>query len=263
MRVDDPAGLLAAADRLRRLLAAPDVRIERDPIHDEAIVETFIPGREIALDGILTDGSLMLLALFDKPDPLDGPFFEETIYVAPSRESPAMQQAIVAHVMRAADAIGLRHGPIHAECRIAGDRVFVLEVAARPIGGLCSKAVALAGADGEAVTLEDVVLRHAIGEDVSSYRPAAGASGVMMIPIPQAGVFRGAEGVDEARATPGVSDIRMTATPDARVVPLPEARSYLGFIFASGATPAGVESALRTAHGRLRVRIDRDVPVLS
>jgi len=159
-------------------------------------------------------------------------------------------------IERAVRALGLRHGPVHAECRVNDTGVFVLEVAPRPIGGLCSRAVQMEGPDG-VVSLEEVLLRHALGEDVSAYRQVDRSSGVMMIPIPARGVFRGVSGVDDASAIVGIDDIRITAKTDETLVPLPEGRSYLGFIFASGEDPAIVERALRDAHARLTFSIDR------
>jgi biotin carboxylase len=262
IRADDDIALGGAVRRLRRLLLSPDVRLERDPLHDQMIIESFIPGSEFALEGVLAHGALIPFALFDKPDPLDGPYFEETIYVTPSRAAADTQRAIIRQVAGAAHALGLWHGPIHAECRVNADGVFVLEVAARPIGGLCSRAVALTAPDGAVVSLEEVLLRHAIGEDVSQYRQTARASGVMMMPVPRRGVFRGVDGVDEARAISGVKDVVMTARPDSQLVPLPEGRSYLGFIFATGETPQAAEEALRSAHARLRFRIDREVALV-
>jgi biotin carboxylase len=256
MRVDDPEDFVPAFIRLRNLLHSIDVRSERDKAHDFVMIESFVPGREYAIEGVLTRGSLQVLAIFDKPDPLDGPFFEETIYVTPSRAPQRVQQAMVREIARAARALGLTHGPVHAECRVDGERVFVLEVAPRPIGGLCSRAVRLEGADA-VVSLEEVLLRHAIGEDVSGYRSARAGSGVMMIPIPARGVFRGVSGLEEGRAISCIDDIRITAKVDERLVPLPEGRSYLGFIFASGEDAGIVERALREAHARLSFSIDR------
>jgi biotin carboxylase len=265
MRVDDGAQLAAAFSRLRALLQSPDIRVERDALHDRVLVEAFIPGSEYAVEGVLTHGAFQPFAIFDKPDPLDGPFFEETIYATPSRQPALVQQQIVETVAAAASALGLRHGPVHAECRVNESGVYVLEAAARPIGGLCARALRFAGKDLAApsrmCSLEELLLRHALGEDISRYRRETPASGVMMIPIPRRGVYRGVDGVDEARATPGVDDLHITAKPDALLVPLPEGRSYLGFIFARADDPARVESALRAAHARLRFRIDREVAV--
>ena len=272
MRVDGAAECVSAFERLRRLLQLPDVRVERDEAHDQALVESFIPGAEYAVEGLLDRGEFRLLAMFDKPDPLDGPFFEETIYLTPSRAPREIQQRIVAAVVAAARAIGLRHGPVHAECRVDGNTVCVLEVAARPIGGLCSRALRFRSGglkasgyhdNGSAdVSLEEVLLRHAVGEDVSGYEREAAASGVLMIPIPKRGIYRTVEGVDEARAVAGVEDVRITAKPDAPIVPLPEGKSYLGFIFARGEEPQAVDRALRDAHARLRFVIDRNVELV-
>jgi biotin carboxylase len=262
MRVDDEHGFVDAFERLRGLLWSPDVRQEQDPAHDQVIIESFIPGREFAVEALLTDGRLTVLAIFDKPDPLDGPFFEETIYVTPSRESPDVQKAIAFHVEAAVRAIGLHHGPLHAECRVNPSGVYVLEVAARPIGGLCSRALRFVGSAGAQASLEEVLLRHALGEDVATFRREALASGVMMIPIPRQGLYKTVEGVDDALSVPGVTEIRIAAKPDTRLVPLPEGRSYLGFIFARAVDAAAVESSLRDAHARLRFVIEREIAIV-
>jgi hypothetical protein len=267
MRADDPDGLAAAFERLRALMQQPEVRAERNDAHAMALIEGFIPGREYALEGVMHHGALQVLAIFDKPDPLDGPFFEETIYLTPSAALADTQRAIVDGVTRAARALGLHHGPIHAECRVHGDRVYVLEVAARPIGGLCARALRFqrsAGGDPRSATsLEELLLRHALGEDPGPYQREDCASGVMMIPIPKRGILRGVDGVDEARAVGGIDEIHVTAKPDQLLVPLPEGASYLGFIFARAATPALVEQALRLAHACLVFTIDPELPVLA
>jgi biotin carboxylase len=258
IRVNDAAEFDAAVERIGRLLRAPDVRAERDVAHEQLLVETFIPGREYAVEGLLTNGVFRALTIFDKPDPLDGPFFEETIYVTPSRAAAGVQEAIVKAIGEATQAIGLRHGPVHAECRVNDAGVWVLEVAARPIGGLCSKALRFTGG----MSLEEVLLRHALGDDVSSIEREPEASAVMMIPIPRRGVYKGVEGIAAARAVAGVDDVRITAKEDTVVVPLPEGRSYLGFLFAHAEAPAAAEQAVREAHARLRFRIDREVALL-
>ena len=259
IRVNDTVEFVGAFTRLRALLQSPDIRAERDPIHDEVLIEEFVPGAEYAIEGILTRGEFRALAIFDKPDPLDGPFFEETIYVTPSRQPASAQQRMIDAVAAAARALGLHHGPVHAECRVNARGVFVLEVAARPIGGLCANALRFQSGDREGISLEEVLLRHALGDDVDDYRREAAASGVMMLPIPRRGVYRGVDGVDAARAVPGIDAVHITAKTDAVIVPLPEGRSYLGFIFARGPLPLGVEGSLRDAHAMLRFRIERDV----
>jgi len=256
MRVDGVEACVSAFESLGALLRSADVRVERDAAHDQALIEGFIPGGEYAVEGLLVHGTLRALAIFDKPDPLDGPFFEETIYVTPSAASADLQRRIIAAVDAAARAMGLYHGPIHAECRVDGSTVYVLEVAARPIGGLCSRALRFQ--DGR-VSLEELLIRHAIGEDVSGYVRETTAAGVMMIPIPKRGIYRRVEGIEAARAVSGVEDIQITAKPDARLVPLPEAKSYLGFIFARSDAAAAVERALRSAHACLHFVIDRAV----
>ena len=261
MRVNSRQEFVAAFGRLRSLLRAPDVRIERDPAHDVVLIEEFIPGPEFAVEGVLTHGDFRPFAIFDKPDPLDGPFFEETIYVTPSRQTAATQARIVEVVASAAAALGLRHGPVHAECRVNEHGVYVLEVAARPIGGLCSQALRFTRDGVATISLENVLLRHALGEDVSTWRREDAASGVMMLPIPRRGIYRRVAGVEEAMAVTGIDEVRITAKPDAAIVPLPEGRSYLGFLFAHGADAAAVERTLRAAHACLRFTIEKEITV--
>ena len=261
IRANVTAEFVDAFDRVNRILAAPDVRALHDPAADEMLVEQFIDGSEYALEGVLERGELRPLALFDKPDPLNGPFFEETLYVTPSRADEAVQSAITAAVADAAQALGLWHGPIHAECRVNRRGVFVLEVAARAIGGLCANALRFDDSGGARIGLEELLLRHALGEPLAGWRREPQASGVMMIPIPAAGVYRRVTGVDRARRVTGVEDVRITAKPDQRLLPLPEGASYLGFIFARADTPPAVERALREAHARLSFVIDRAITV--
>jgi biotin carboxylase len=261
IRADDDESLAHAMDRVSRLLRTTDIAIEREDAHEYVLIETFIPGREYAVEGVLTDGAFQVFTIFDKPDPLDGPFFEETIYVTPSRASAETQRAIGDEIASAIRILGLRHGPVHAECRVNDQGIYVLEVAARPIGGLCSKAIRFSAVDGSLATLEEVLLRHALGERVDGYRGINRATGVMMIPIPRRGIYRGVSGVEKARRIPGIDDVIITAKPDSTLVPLPEGRSYLGFIFATSDAPASVEEALRCAHDSLEFSIDREVIV--
>ena len=264
MRVDDEPSLVAAFNRLRSLMKAPDIRGERSGLHDTVIVEGFIEGREFAVEGLMTAGRLRTLAIFDKPDPLDGPFFEETIYVTPSSEPSWVRSAIVDAVAAAVAALGLRHGPIHAECRVNMAGVFVLEVAARPIGGLCARVLRFEDALDEraAISFEELLLRHAIGQNVDDYRLGGPAAAVMMIPIPRRGVLRNVIGLDQARAVPNVEDIRITAKPDQVLIPLPEGASYLGFIFARAPEPAAAVAAVRSAHERLVFDIEPELRML-
>ena len=259
IRADTREEFLAAFNRVVALLRQPDVRLERDAAHDALMIESFIPGREYAVEAFLDRGALRTLAMFDKPDPLDGPFFEETIYVTPSELSCADQERVSDAVGRAARALGLSHGAVHAEVRINDEGIFVLEVAARPIGGLCSRALRFR--DG--MSLEELLLRHAMGDDVAHIEREPIASGVMMIPIPSRGIYRSVSGEEDARSVPGIDAVHITAKPDQMLIPLPEGKSYLGFIFARAARPADVVDALRTAHARLRFALDRSVPMVN
>jgi biotin carboxylase len=214
-------------------------------------VESYIEGREFAVEGLVTAGRFETLAIFDKPDPLEGPYFEESIYVTPSREPASVQQKLLDTTRLAVRALGLNQGPVHAELRYNRGGAWILETHARPIGGLCARALRFEGG----VPLEEIILRHAVGEDVSAARLEGPASGAMMIPLPKAGVYQSVEGVEEAAAVPGIEEVIVTAKPGQQFWALPEKSSYLGFIFARGESPVRVEEALRQSHARLRFQM--------
>lgn len=255
MRANNPAELESAF----RWLAYMLTRMERIPGSTQILVEDFIPGFEVALEGIIDQGQLKVLALFDKPDPLDGPFFEETIYVTPSRLPETTQAEIAACAASAARALGLRHGPVHAELRVNDAGPWMVEMAGRSIGGLCSQTLRF-GLDD--ISLETLILRQAVGLALGDLSRERRASGVMMIPIPGAGILKGVSGVEAAEAVPGVESVEITAKVNQPLVPLPEGESYLGFIFARGDTPSAVEAALRQAHQALHFKVEEMLPVL-
>ena len=254
IRANDEHEFTAAYERIRKLLGkSPDLRVQHEEQHRWIQVEQYIEGREFALEGIVTGGALQVLALFDKPDPLEGPFFEETIYVTPSRESAATCEAIGEAAARAVRALGLSQGPVHAEMRVNGEGVWMLETAARPIGGLCARALRFRL--GQEIPLEELILRHALGEDVSAAELYGPAAGVMMIPIPKGGIYESVEGVESAAGVRDIEEIIITAKEGQRLLPLPEGSSYLGFIFARSVSADGAEEALRRSHAKLKFHI--------
>ena len=243
IRVDDADGARAAIARIRRIVDDPDARL---------LAERFVLGEEVSLEGLLRDGALAVLAVFDKPDPLDGPYFEETIYVTPSHHPAPMLDEVARVVGDGCRAVGLVEGPVHAEARIDGGRVVLIEVAARSIGGLCSRALTF----GAGVSLEELILRHALGLPLDDMDRERAASGVMMLPIPASGVLREVAGREQALQVPGVGGLEITVPPGREVKALPEGDRYLGFLFARGATPGAVVTSLRDAAARLDVVID-------
>ena len=244
IRADDATAARAAVSRIRAILA--DAGEDPDgPI----LAERYVPGTEVAVEALMRAGELEVLAIFDKPDPLEGPYFEETIYVTPSRLPASELRRVEALTVAAAAALGLREGPVHAEVRIDGDRAWVLELAARSIGGLCSRALRF----GAGISLEEVILRHALALPLGPYVRERSAAGVMMLPIRRAGTLREVRGIEAARAVLGVQDVRITIPRGRPVIPLPEGDRYLGFVFARGETPEQVEAALRRAHAALEV----------
>jgi biotin carboxylase len=241
IRANTPEEAARAAARIRAILDDPDAPL---------LIERFAEGDEVAVEGLLHDGRLEVLAVFDKPDPLDGPYFEETIYVTPSRKPPEVQAEIHRLTADAAKALGLTEGPIHAELRL-GPPPRVLELAARSIGGLCSRSLRF----GLGVSLEELILRHALGLPLDHMRREDVASGVMMLPIREKGILDEVRGQEEARATPHVAGLEISIPRGRPVVPLPEGDRYLGFVFAKAETPEQVEAALREAHRRLEVEV--------
>ncbi len=263
IRADDPSAFVAAFRRVAGILDCDadgygDAKDSGEPGTSAAgqaarvLVEDFIPGVEVALEGLLRAGTLEVLAIFDKPDPLDGPFFEETLYVTPSRLDSDRQREVELAAGRATRALGLREGPVHAEVRLNADGAWVLEVAARSIGGLCARTLRF----GAGVTLEELILRHAAGLDLPPHDRERSASGVLMLPIRQAGRLREVRGQADARAVAGVEGLTITVPRGETLVPLPEGDRYLGFLFARAATPDAVERALRTAWAALKVVVD-------
>jgi biotin carboxylase len=250
LRADDPAAAVAAARRVRQVLAAAG-----RPPDEPLLVEEYVPGPELSIDGLLTAGVLTVTAVFDKPWTPDGPTFEETLLITPSRLAEPVLAAAISAAGQAARALGLTHGPIHAELRIderdGQARPVMLELAARCIGGLCSRALRFPGG----TSLEEMVLAHALGRPVPGHR-AGRPSGVLMLPVPRPGVLRAVEGQAEAAATPGITGLSITIPVGQRVRPLPDGDRYLGFIFAEGDTQDRVEHALADAHDRLRVVIE-------
>jgi len=312
IRANNADEFVAAFERIRRILRQPEIRQFHEEWNEAIQIEQYIEGREFALEGLMTRGELEVLAIFDKPDPMEGPFFEETIYVTPSRQSREIQSAIVDATRRAVRALELFHGPIHAEMRVNDRGVFMLEVAARPIGGLCARAVhfltrttdpsacalnltrttdpsacaldltrttdpsacalnltcttdpsasALNFTGG--LTLEEAVILHATGNMPDGLTLFPPASGILMIPVPRAGVYQSVAGMDEALRTPGVDDVVITAKTGQKLLPLPEGASYTGFIFAGGDDAAFVENALRTAHAKLKFEMLAALDVVS
>ena len=252
MRADDAGQFAVAFERLAAILRTPDVVQRSSRLARHVLVEAFIPGTEVALEGLLVGGELTVLAVFDKPDPLDGPFFEETLYVTPSRLPDGVLAAIAAQTAKAAATIGLWQGPVHAEWRVNEHGVWLIDVAARSIGGLCARILRF----GAGLSLEELLLMQAVGADVAAYGRERAAAGVMMLPIPRRGVLRAVDGQEAARRVAGIVGLAITIAPGQEVVPLPEGAQYLGFLFARGDTPAEVECALRRAHQCLSFTIE-------
>jgi hypothetical protein len=277
IRANNRDEFVSAAQRIRELLESPEIRATREAHLDQILVEGYIPGREVAVEGLLTDGVLKVLAIFDKPDPLEGPYFEETIYVTPSNLTESQQLAIQKCAQESARAIGLTRGPVHAEFRIhregaANEEVWPLEIAARPIGGLCARALRFVenenpiienknAQEQPSIGLEELLLLHSLDLPVSTWTRERMASGVMMIPVPSSGMLESVQGEEAARETPGITEILITARLHDYIEAWPEGASYLGFLFAAAETPGEVEQTLRAAHAKLRFTMTPRLPV--
>ena len=253
IRADTPVEFAEAFRRVTAILAMPEATEECGEAYaDRVLVEGYVPGIEVSIEALLDGGVLRVLAIFDKPDPLVGPFFEETIYVTPSRLPDADQRLLIATTEATCRALGLTHGAVHAELRLHEGVAYPIDVAARSIGGLCSRTLDF----GTGMSLEELILRHAIGAEVRTYERDALAAGVMMIPIPRAGTLRAVTGVSDAEAVPLIESVTISIRPGGMVVPLPEGTEYLGFIFARGEQAEDVEQALRDAHAALTFEIE-------
>jgi biotin carboxylase len=258
IRADDAAEFRAAVARIRALVESPEVQVTREPELDRVIVEEYVPGTEVAIEGLIDHGQLRILAIFDKPDPLEGPYFEETIYVTPSRLPASAQDAVVACARRTVATLGLTRGPIHAEFRWNERGAWVLECAPRPIGGLCAKTLRFGAAK---MPLEELLVRHALGLPGSDAERESEAAAVMMIPVPATGILDEVEGLDRARGVGHIDAIEITARIRDRVVAWPEGASYLGFIFARTESAEDAEGAVRASHAQLHFKLRPELPV--
>ena len=239
-------------NRIKKILKLESSRDECDAdLLTTILVEDYVPGPEFAIEGVLDKGNLTVLALFDKPDPLVGPFFEETIYVTPTSYPDDVQSQIISTVQSACGALGLTHGPVHAEVRLDGDKVFLIDLAGRSIGGQCARTLSF----GSGLSLEEIILTHAVGDDINQLNRESSAAGVMMIPIPAAGIFQKVSGVDKAEKMSGIESVSIVPTSGDELIPLPDGNEYLGFIFAKGTTAQIVEKSLREAHNQLDFQI--------
>lgn len=262
VRANNRDEFLTAAARLKRLLDSPEIRATREPHLDQMLVEGYLEGREVAVEALLTNGDLRVLAIFDKPDPLEGPYFEESIYVTPSRLPACDQKAIGSSLLGAIRVLGLTHGPVHGEFRVNAEGVWPIEIAPRPIGGLCARALrfVMPGEPG-VIGLEELLLRHALEMQGRGAARETNASGVIMIPVPHSGILEKVQGEEQARNIAGITSLEITARLHDFIAAWPEGSSYLGFLFARGETPAEVEHALRQAHAELRFTLTPRLPV--
>ena len=260
-RANNREEFLAGATRLKQLLDSPEILAAREGNRDHMIVEGYLEGKEVAVEALLTEGTLRVLAIFDKPDPLEGPYFEETIYITPSRLRHEEQHAIEESLKACIRAIGLTHGPVHAEFRLNEQGVWPIELAARPIGGLCARALRFEVGDAEPIGLEELLLRHTLELPDSDGPRENTASGVMMIPVPHSGIYEAVEAEEAARATQYITSLEITARPHDYIAAWPEGSCYLGFLFARASEPAQVERALRDAHAKLRFKLTPRLPV--
>jgi biotin carboxylase len=258
IRANNDHEFRGAVRRIHALLESPEIQVLREPNLDRLLVEAYVPGREVAIEGLLTNGGLRVLAIFDKPDPLEGPFFEETIYVTPSRLPEPDQRDLIDCAARSVATLGLVTGPIHAEFRFNEHGPWVIEIAPRPIGGLCARALRFGK---EKISLEELILRHALGMEGSDLDREEAAAGVMMIPVPRSGVLEDITGLDLAEKVPVIEAIRITARQHDFIAAWPEGNSYLGFIFSSAKSPEAAEAALRESHAKLEFVLTPRLPV--
>ena len=252
IRANNDQELVAALSRISKIIESAG------PEHPRVVlIEEYIPGMEYVVEGLLDSGNWRTMAIFGKPEPLEGPFFEETIYIAPPGLGFDVEKKILDTVRATCEAYGLEHGPVHAECRINEDGVWLIELAPRTIGGKCSRIFQL----GTGQALEDIVILNALGRP-APFRSPAGVIGLMMIPVPGPGIVRRVEGIEAARCVDHIEEIEIDVKPGQQLVPWPEGSSYPGFIFARGSSEHLVTEALKTAHRALRFVIAPQLPLV-
>ncbi len=242
IRADNEAAFMAACQRIKPIIQEN----QHDFTRHHVLVEEYIDGVEIAFEGYLHNAQLHPITIFDKPEPLIGPFFEETIYVTPSRLEADLQAKILQRVQQACDAYGLTTGAVHAECRIDERDIWILEVASRTIGGDCARML-----DNKNFSIEELAISLAIDAPIKAELPDQ-ARGVMMIPIKEKGLLKRVEGLLAARDVPHIDQVEMIIPPGHEMIPLPEGNQYSGYIFASGQTPEQVTAAIKQAYAKLK-----------
>ncbi len=240
LRVDSPAEL-GEAVRTVGAIVGPGSSL---------LVEAFVPGIEVAVEGLVRGGRLDVVAVFDKPDSPQGPTFPETLLVSPARLAPDALDRVIEVVGRAVAAVGVAEGPVHVECKVKGGEVWFLELAARTIGGLCGRALVPGG-----VSLEEVVVRHALGLSLPAPPWRAAATGVLMLPVDETGKVEAVRGIDAAQAVEGVTDVVITVGAGEEVVALPAGDRYIGFVFARAETADEAEAVLRSAWAEIEVEV--------
>jgi hypothetical protein len=251
IRVDNEQQLVAALSRIFGIIESSG------PEHPRVVlIESYIPGSEYVVEGLLSGGNWQTIIIFGKPNPLEGPFFEETIYIAPPDLEIGVKRNMIEVVRRACAVYGLEHGPIHAECRVNEAGVWLIELTPRTIGGKCSRLFEL----GTSVALEDIVILNSLGRQVS-ISPPTEFIGVMMIPVPGPGIVRRIEGINAASSVEHIEAIEIDVKPGQQLVPWPEGSSYPGFIFARGSRSQLVLNALNKAHKTLRFVLAPQLPL--
>jgi carbamoylphosphate synthase large subunit len=252
IRTNSSEEFIEAFNQIKKIITDPSNKRKSLEKKNQILMEDYIPGFEVAVEGILINGEFKLLTIFDKPDPLEGPYFIETIYITPSRYPQKVQSEIVKTSTEAIKAVGLTNGPVHAEMRINEKGIWILEIAARSIGGLCSRALKFEGG----ISLEELILRHAVGDDIYQISREEKAAGVMMMPVQRIGILKEVKNIEFAKQIPGIENIVITIAPEQKLEPLPFGSKYLGFIFARGDTPESVEKSIRKAYSRLEIIVD-------
>ena len=243
IRADNEDEFLRACERLRPIVASAQGEFEQSHV----LIEEYIDGIEIAYEGYLYRGELHTITIFDKPDPLVGPYFEETIYVTPSALEVDLQLKIKSVLQDACNAYGLSTGAVHAECRIDQDKkIWILEIASRTIGGDCARIL-----DNENFGIEELAIMLAIEQPVEANMPDQ-ARGVMMIPIREHGLLKRVEGLLDANRVEGIDKIDIIISEGHELVPLPEGNQYLGYIFATADTAEKATAAIREAYAHLK-----------
>ena len=218
-------------------------KLMQDCSDQDLIIEEFVDGSEYALEGNLINSELNKIVIFDKPINYKEPYFEESIYIAPTEIPDKTQKEIVNLIGKACKKLGLENGPVHVEFKIHNKEIFIIEINPRMIGGLCSRCLSFGLFK---TSLEEIALHAFLNNELKSIDLLSNFVGVLMIPTPISGKFISIN-KNELESIPNVSGVEITVSENSNLLEPPFGDKYLGFVFSQGDSKEKVMESLTLA----------------